>query len=114
MANYMEYLTGLASVVEVPKPINIGETNFKIFPNPFVTTINIQWNSNLPLKTNIKIYDQSGRVIKWLLKSQNTSKGSEVRWDGKDNNGKVINPGIYFVRVTSGTTTITKTITKTK
>jgi hypothetical protein len=114
MANYMEYLTGLTSVVEEPKPINLDANNLTIFPNPFVAATNIRWNNHLPSITDIRIYDQSGRLVRWLLESQNTSKGSEIGWDGKDKNGKVINPGIYFVQVTTGITTITKTIIKTE
>jgi len=113
MASYMEYLTGLTGIVATPNPINLGANNLKIYPNPFVATTNIQWNSLLPSKTNIKIYDQSGRLVKWLLKAQNTSNGSRVGWDGKDNFGKVINLGIYFVRFSSGASSITKTIIKT-
>jgi len=114
MASYMEYLTDLTGIKDEPKPINSGANNLTIFPNPFVAASNIRWNNPLPSKTVIRIYDQSGRLVRSLLKAKNTSKGSEVGWDGKDNNGKVINPGIYFVQVCTGVTTITKTIIKTE
>lgn len=109
----MEYLTGLTGVVDEPNPINLGANNLEIYPNPFVATTNIQWNSLSPSKIAIKIYDQSGRLVRWLLKAQNTSNCSSVGWDGKDNYGKVINPGIYFVRFSAGASAITKTIIKT-
>jgi hypothetical protein len=114
MGSYMEYLTGLTGIKDEPKPINLVANNFTIFPNPFVAATNIRWNNPLPSKTDIKIYDQSGRLVRWLLKAQSISKGSAVGWDGKDNNGKAINPGIYFVQVSTGVTIITKTIIKTE
>lgn len=110
----MEYLTGLTGIKDEPKPINLGANNLIILPNPFVAATNIRWNNPLPSKTDIKIYDQSGRLVRWLLKAQSISKGSAVGWHGKDNNGKAINPGIYFVQVSTGVTTITKAIIKTK
>lgn len=114
MGSYMEYLTGLTGIKDEPKPINLGTNNLVTYPNPFAATTNIRWNNPLLTKTDLKIYDQSGRLVRWLLKAQNTSKGSEVGWDGKDNYGKATNPGIYFVQVTTGVTTITKTIIKTE
>ena len=114
MANYMEYLTGLTSVAEEPKPINLAANNLTIFPNPFVTTTNIRWNSYLPSKTDIKIYDQSGRTIKRFINQPRPKSSFVIGWDSKDDFGRTVKPGVYFVRLSNDVKTITKTIIKTE
>jgi hypothetical protein len=113
MASYMEYLTGLTGIKDEPKPINLGANNLEIYPNPFAATTNIQWNNPLSSKTNIKIYNQSGRIVKKLINRQRLPNRVGIQWDGKDDFGRVAKPGVYFVRFSTGASALTKTIIKT-
>jgi len=44
---------------------------------------------------NLVIFDVSGKEVKKV--------GSEKYWNGKDSQGRLVKPGIYFVRDERGT-----------
>lgn len=66
------------------------------YPNPFnlSTTINIDYNlyDHNPIK--IKVYDILGKLIKSINVSPQTK---EVIWNARDNSGKIVTSGVYFV-----------------
>jgi flagellar hook assembly protein FlgD len=49
------------------------------------------------------IYDLSGREVKTLLNKEINAGYHDIKWDGLDNNGKVVATGLYFARFESGT-----------
>ena len=46
------------------KTINVNKTGFKIFPNPVVDQLNIEWSMNG--QAMMSIFDQTGRLVKQL------------------------------------------------
>jgi len=65
------------------KEVKSPKTYIKAYPNPFYTVC--YFNTQ-----NLEIYDISGRLVKKL--------GSLSYWDGRDKEGRVVLPGIYFVK----------------
>jgi len=45
----------------------------------------------------IKIYDKTGRVVRKLLDGIQDRGYHEIVWDGKDDGGREVCSGIYFV-----------------
>jgi len=79
----------------IQHPENIyGEKQLELYPNPASNSLNISFNNDKPLVSDVTIYDQSGKLVyanKWNKISQvpliiNTSNYQE---------------GLYFVRVTN-------------
>ncbi len=66
------------------------EQNISISPNPAKDKINIK-NLEDSFKTSISIYDQSGRVVKYL-KDFTLNKNNIIDIDN-------LNPGIYFIKI---------------
>jgi hypothetical protein len=68
-------------------------------PNPFVSTTQIKLlGTNKNHKSNLTIYDVSGRQVKEIsLLPFNFSLGAT--WDGRDDAGQVLPPGIYFLKL---------------
>ncbi|MFA5032095.1 MAG: kelch repeat-containing protein [bacterium] len=73
-------------------------------PNPFVnkTVVSISLavaDGNVGQGFSLAIYDIAGKLVK-TLSPINDSRltNNEIKWDGKDNKGKNVRQGIYFVR----------------
>lgn len=53
-----------------------------------------------PAATPIEIYDVSGRRLRVLVGAEQAQPGyRELRWDRRDDRGRVLSSGIYFVKV---------------
>jgi hypothetical protein len=82
------------------------------FPNPFRLTSGTQISFRTPAvdgSTNVKMsaYDVNGRRVKLLYSGPSTGgKTRTVRWDGTDQHGNALSPGVYFYRLESGSQTI--------
>ncbi len=108
-------------------PISDSPIMFSVEPNPFRDKTEIKWtlgtghsalgenpitNDQCPM--TISIYDVGGRLVKsFSLFTPHSSLISSLSWDGKDNKGKRVKPGIYFIKIvgaTSGLQPITKKV----
>jgi hypothetical protein len=74
------------------------------YPNPFTTKTQFWFEHNKPgqdLFVQIHIFSLTGRVVKTIEKTINTSgnRSSEVDWDGKDDFGDKIGRGVYVYRL---------------
>jgi flagellar hook assembly protein FlgD len=58
-----------------------------------------------------EVLDLSGRRV-WGLPPRAAASGpGELEWDGRDDAGKRAPDGIYWIRVTAGTLTVTRRLT---
>jgi hypothetical protein len=77
-------------------PLNFDSV--KTWPNPFTPKSGkLMKFTGLPLNSEIKIYTLSGRLVSSL-----SGNGGEISWDGKNNNGQPIIPGLYIYVATGG------------
>ncbi len=88
---------------------------FAVFPNPFVdnVTIVLQLGSKqyVPRSENLRrdvgtlnsveIYDVSGRLVR-LWDDQTIGQSDQITWDGRDNSGRAVAPGVYLIRSAQG------------
>ena len=74
------------------------------FPNPFRSETRFSVTGSLgPVR--VRIVDVQGRVV-W----QGSAADQEIRWPGTDSSGARVPPGLYFVRVTDGTSSVTRRV----
>jgi hypothetical protein len=79
----------------------------RIQPNPFHDKVAISYQTNQPGNIKLKIYDASGRLVTNLQQLNSKSPASVARrttnncvvWDGRDNIGRQVSPGVYFIRL---------------
>ena len=75
------------------------------FPNPFGRESNsIQISFTLPKASfaDVKIYNIRGELVKKLYSGiANEMIENRVTWDGRDENGRLLSPGIYFYQLKS-------------
>lgn len=74
-----------------------GDSNSFVYPNPFVTNLNICVNTDEESEVGITIYDILGRII---LKRNNKANGlyHEI-WNGRTASGEECTSGIYLIHV---------------
>lgn len=89
--------TGITEEVTHEKPkLSI----LQVYPNPFSDKINIYWyleSETMKLQSlSLNIYDACGRMVRQLYRSSMIPL-NRLSWDGRDDGGKKIEGGVYFV-----------------
>jgi len=80
-----------------PKEIPVG---MSVYPNPFKTKTTIRINLNAREIQTVNIYDSGGRRVKSLNIPLYHYAGSYgYSWDGTNNEGFKVSPGVYFIAV---------------
>ena len=94
------YLIRIASdEIGIVKNNKIKITKCKLYqnyPNPFNFLTSICYSIERPSYISIKIYNQVGQTVRFLVNEKKNSGYYNVIWDGKDNRGKNVANGIYF------------------
>ncbi|MCK4386182.1 MAG: T9SS type A sorting domain-containing protein, partial [candidate division Zixibacteria bacterium] len=114
MQRVMDWLKGYTDVFDseeeytnIPKSIKL----FQNHPNPFNPNTSIQFTVNSgqsPIHTTLKIYNIRGQLVRTLVDEDKTSGGYIVLWNGRDEAGKSVSSGIYFYRLTAGSSSEVK------
>ncbi len=81
-----------------------------IYPNPFNSSTQIQYNLNENAFVNIVIYDLLGREQKTLLFSNQSIGQHIISWNGLNNESNKLSSGICLVSVQVGKQIINKKI----
>jgi len=50
----------------------------------------------------LKVYDETGRLVRSLASCKVSQNEYQIEWDGKDENDDAINPGVYLLQFSSG------------
>lgn len=77
-------------------------------PNPFNPSTSIGYTLAREGKTEIVVYDVSGRRVRVLASGPATAGYHEVTWDGRDDAGRAVASGVYFYQLRAGDTVETK------
>ncbi len=72
---------------------------FKAMPNPFSRDTMIRFELSEPADVSLAIYDVTGRQVRGLQQGLMAPSAHAVRWDGRDDSGRQVADGIYFMRL---------------
>ena len=100
----------LAVIADISAQSENLVTNFKVVPNPFtpngddvndevVVTFDVQ-RLLTPKPVQLEIFDLNGRRLR-LIERQLSSGGYSQQWDGRDDIGQVVPPGLYLLRISA-------------
>ena len=92
-----------------PKP-QLAGTPITVWPNPFGPTASIAYSISSPAEVKLRIYDVSGRLVQTLVDGVRAKGEYSVSWDSRDARGMEAPPGVYFLRLETGTQVRTGTI----
>jgi hypothetical protein len=87
-------LAGATSVVAASVVNPLGPA----VPNPFNPQTTIQYHNPYQGPVNLAIYDCLGHRVRVLLSGFQPEGRGQVRWDGRDESGRAVASGIYFIR----------------
>jgi hypothetical protein len=73
-----------------------------VVPNPTTGTALISYEVPRAGRTRVEIFDPSGKRVRTLLDGTANPGVGFLAWDGRGDNGRVLNPGTYFVRLIWG------------
>ena len=91
--------------VEEPEPAlpgTGGRLHVRTQPNPFTGRTRLLVQLPAAGSIDLRIYDNSGRVVRTLARGFTVPTHALFTWDGRNDEGSVVAPGIYFYRAQSG------------
>ncbi len=78
------------------------------YPNPFNPTTNISFNIPKDSDVEVSVYNVLGQKVKTLAKDRFSAGTNTITWNGDDDNENGVASGIYFYRVETKDSTVTK------
>ncbi len=81
--------------IELP----ISNYELRNYPNPFNPETKIVFNLPESGRVKLEIYNIKGQKVKTLLDCYMSPGRSEMIWNGRDDNGKLVGSGVYFYRL---------------
>ncbi len=81
---------------------------FQNYPNPFNASTTLHYDVPEPSDVKITIYDILGKEIITIVDEFQYYGYKKIIWDGKNRNGKIVAPGVYFYRAHLGDLVETK------
>jgi len=76
------------------------------FPNPFSSTTTISYTlpegRDSSYRVSLSVYNFVGELVSTLVEGREKSGWHQVKWDGKDREGKKVKSGIYFYQLKFG------------
>jgi hypothetical protein len=79
-------------------------------PNPIIDTGLVRIRTTAPLRGRVSIYDVRGRLVRHLFDGELQQGLNELPWDGRDQSGRTVPRGAYYVRIEAGTQQATRKI----
>ena len=91
-------------------PAPWGSPLLRNYPNPFNPETTVQFRLSHDAQTSLRVYDVHGRLVRTLLDSYLAAGFRTVTWDGKDDGGRPVASGSYFLRLQGGGTYLSRTV----
>lgn len=74
-----------------------------VMPTPFSGSAVVRFSIGGPDEVGAAVFDAQGRLVRSLLDAAPRGAGSHtLEWDGRDDGGRSVSAGVYYVRVTTG------------
>jgi len=71
-------------------------------PNPFNPQTMVRFALPSSQHASLRVYDVSGRLVRQLTDAVLPAGQHDVRWDGRDRQGRAVASGTYFARLVAG------------
>jgi flagellar hook assembly protein FlgD len=98
----------VVTAVEVsPAPVGAA---LRAYPNPFNPLTNISFRVEKDARVSLRIYDVHGRLVRTLVDERMAAGPKRLTWDGRDDLGRAMASGAYYLRLQGGGTQVSRTI----
>jgi hypothetical protein len=89
---------GVEEVASHQMPVHTAQY-LKADPNPFRENLGIEYSVAASSIVELAVYDAAGRVVKKLVDEPRTAGVYRARWDGRDDTGRDLPSGVYFLKL---------------
>jgi hypothetical protein len=72
------------------------------WPNPFAGGVEIAFRLEAPGPIDLAVYDVTGRRIRTLMDGVSATRETRIAWNGVDQEGRSVPPGVYLARLAHG------------
>lgn len=100
----MDYTYSTEQTPDIPLQTGLSQ----IYPNPFNPVAYIPYSLSEAANVDLLIYNGRGQLVRQFDRVSREKGNYKVIWDGKDNNGRELNTGVYFFRMTAGKEVFTR------
>jgi hypothetical protein len=99
-----------AAEVEGAAPREVGLDPAR--PNPFRSTSGAVIHLPREMQCRLDVYDVTGRIVRSLHDGLHAAGSFSKSWDGRDETGKRVSNGVYYLRFTAGDRSVVRKIVK--
>jgi putative Ig domain-containing protein len=98
--------------VEVHAPaVTPTVTSFGLaMPNPFRRTTTFAFDLSMTARVGLQVYSVDGRHVRTLMDRQCEPGRYTAAWDGQDEDGRAVGPGVYYARLDAGSKRFTRSV----
>ena len=84
---------------------------FQNVPNPFSGNTVIKYALPRDVEVELVIYNIAGQRVRTLVNGKQAAGYRAVEWNGRDDSGRPVAPGVYFCKMRAGKFEVTKKLT---
>ncbi|MBO8152343.1 MAG: T9SS type A sorting domain-containing protein [Candidatus Marinimicrobia bacterium] len=96
--NWESLAESLNETTSIPRKLRF----ISVYPNPFNSTVRIDFEVESTQRIELSVYDILGREIRKLVDKRFDREGAySISWDGKNDAGRTVDSGVYFLRLKS-------------
>jgi hypothetical protein len=99
--------TGVGDPAATGLSASLGEA----YPNPFNPVTTIPFSLAREGRVTLDVYDALGRRVRTLFDGARPAGPQDMVWDGRDDDGRAVSSGVYFVRLDADGQTATRKVT---
>jgi uncharacterized membrane protein len=81
-------------------------------PNPSATASRLEFALSTTSNVDLSLFDASGRRVATLMRGELAAGRHSVAWDGREESGSRVGPGLYFARLSTARGTVTRRIVR--
>lgn len=100
MAVPLQRIAG-TSTVSIPRDVPGVARSFKAAPNPASGDVTMAFTLERAGEATLEVFDAQGRRLAQVARGTFAAGAHSVRWNRRDDSGAVLEPGIYFGRLTA-------------
>jgi hypothetical protein len=69
------------------------------WPNPALRGVQLRWTLAVPAEVRLHVIDAAGRRVRRIAMREGLAGENRAQWDGRDDRGRTVAAGLYFVRL---------------
>ncbi|NPV13682.1 hypothetical protein HPY86_01960 [candidate division WOR-3 bacterium] len=94
-----DYQTGIAeNRVSGLSPVHLA---LRVAENPAQSRVVLHYSLPFADQVSLEVFDRSGRLVRRFEFGEQRSGNYRVQWDGRDNQGRTVPAGVYWVRLST-------------